>query len=65
VCICASDADAGVVPAFVTALIDPAGYAVIYPGCDLMRADLTNDGLADGRDIALFVTAMLAGPCPG
>ena len=40
---------------FVLALIDPAGYAAAYPGCDINRADCNGDSNIDGLDIDPFV----------
>src|SRR5262249_8934761 len=39
------------VPSFVLALLDPAAYAVAYPGCDPAHADVNHDGQIDGADI--------------
>jgi hypothetical protein len=47
------------VAAFVLALTDPASYSAAYPGCMLNRADMNGDGAVDGRDIQLFVSALL------
>lgn len=46
---------------FVQLLIDPDGYAVGHPNCDLMNADMTGDGVTDGLDIAAFVSLVLCG----
>jgi hypothetical protein len=46
---------------FVIALTDPVGYAVLYPGCDRMRADVNDDGTVDGFDIDAFVELLTAG----
>ncbi len=51
------------VSAFVLALIDPAGYAIAYPGCDITQADMNVDGSEDGADISGFVIELLgSGP---
>ena len=50
------------VPAFVLALVDPAGYAVEYPGCDAARADVNHDGQTDGRDIQGFSMLVIGSP---
>lgn len=47
------------VPAFVLALVDPAGYATANPTCQSMRGDMNGDGLVNGLDIAGFVSALL------
>ncbi|MCZ6816893.1 MAG: hypothetical protein O7F76_09415 [Planctomycetota bacterium] len=46
---------------FVTALIDPMGYADLFPACDVILADMNGNGLEDGKDIPMFVTKLLAG----
>jgi streptogramin lyase len=46
---------------FVELLVDPAGYAVSHPNCDAMNADVTDDGAANGLDIAAFVKLILCG----
>lgn len=46
--------------AFVLALVDPAGYAELYPGIDrIQRGDLNGDGLLNDGDIPLFIDALL------
>lgn len=61
----AGDADCnGVVefadtPAFVEALVDPAAYAANYPGCPADNSDMNADVALDGRDVELFVYALL------
>ena len=47
---------------FVTALIDPMGYADLFPACDVILADMNGNGLEDGNDIPMFVTKLLAAP---
>ncbi len=47
------------VEAFVLALVDPAGYAIVYPGCDITQADMNEDGLQNGDDIRPFSAALL------
>lgn len=56
---CDSHIDAGDIPSFVQALLDPAGYLASNPGCLLCQADLNDDGMVDGTDIQLFIEAML------
>ncbi|MGE0480238.1 MAG: Ig-like domain-containing protein [Phycisphaerae bacterium] len=46
---------------FVLALTDPAGYALLYPDCDILNADANGDGRVDNFDIDPFV-ALLTGP---
>lgn len=50
------------VPPFVLALLDPDAYLAMFPDCPLSRADLSNDGLRNGTDIAPFVSCLLGGP---
>lgn len=46
---------------FVTALIDPAGYAGQYPGCEILSADLNADGAVTVSDIGDFVSLLTGG----
>ncbi len=46
---------------FVLAVVDPAGYAATYPGCDVNNADANDDGLVDARDIEAFVDLVVNG----
>lgn len=41
-----ADADA-----MVIALLDPASYAIQYPGCDINRGDVNDDASVDGADL--------------
>jgi parallel beta-helix repeat protein len=43
---------------FVLALTDPAGYAVQYPGCDIIHADVGEDGAVGFGDINSFVALL-------
>jgi len=47
------------IPAFVTALRDPAAYLSLFSGCQIGRADMNGDGLVNGVDIQLFLDALL------
>ena len=49
---------------FVVAVSDPDGYAVQYPNCDLMQADIDQSGVVDLFDIDPFVTCVVEGGCP-
>lgn len=53
--LCVDTAD---VPAFVQALVDPAGYALAFPGCPLANTDLNSDLTVDGDDIPGFIAAL-------
>lgn len=43
------------VAAFAIAALDPASYAIQYPGCDISRGDMNNDTFVNGADIQQFV----------
>ena len=48
------------VDAFVTALIDPEGYALQFPGVQrVQRGDVNGDGLLDALDVEQFVDLMV------
>lgn len=47
------------VDAFVLALLDPAGYAIAYPGCDILRGDMQPDGNVDGLDVRGFLVLLI------
>ncbi|MCA9254040.1 MAG: hypothetical protein KDA33_00315, partial [Phycisphaerales bacterium] len=49
------------VQAFATAIVDPAGYASAYPGCNILNADTNSDSSATIADVASFA-ALLVGP---
>lgn len=61
---CDDDRDTSDLAAFVLALVDPNAYAVAYPGCDILRADLNGDSLVNGLDITGFTAEYLSGNCP-
>lgn len=44
---------------FVLAGLDPLSYQGQFPSCFAARADMNHDAVADGRDVQLFVEAML------
>jgi len=48
---------------FVLAMVDPAGYAAEYPGCDAMLADANHDGVVNVFDIDPFVACLTGGGC--
>jgi murein tripeptide amidase MpaA len=52
---CDGALDAFDVEPFVTALVDPSGYATRFPDCDVNLADLNFDGAIDAFDIDPFV----------
>lgn len=51
--------DANDIAAFSLALVDPIGFAVVFPTSSLARADLTCDGNVDGLDVQPFVGLLL------
>jgi hypothetical protein len=55
---CDGAVDFGDINPFVLALSNPAGYAAMYPGCDILLADVNRDGLVDFGDINPFVELM-------
>jgi hypothetical protein len=44
---------------FITAMIDPAGYAAAYPDCQLALADANGDGSINSFDIEPFIALLL------
>ena len=56
---CDAEVNINDVPSFVLAMIDPAAYIASNSDCDIDRANMNGDGLIDGRDIGLFVDAVL------
>jgi hypothetical protein len=46
---------------FVLALIDPAGYALAYPNCDIRSADCDSDSTVNVFDIDPFVKLLIGG----
>lgn len=58
---CDGDINGLDVQAFATAIVDPAGYATAYPGCNILNADTNSDSSATVADVATFV-ALLVGP---
>jgi hypothetical protein len=58
---CDGALDAFDIEPFITALVDPAGYATQYPDCQLDLADINGDGAVDAFDVEPFI-ALLVGP---
>lgn len=52
--------NSGDIDPFVTALLDPAGYADLFPDCDRSRGDLDQSGNVDTADIDPFVDLLLS-----
>jgi hypothetical protein len=49
---------------FVLALTNPAGYAAVFPNCNLANADINGDGAINNFDIDPFVACLVNGGCP-
>ena len=49
---------------FVLALTDPGGYALAYPGCDIMLGDTDCNGTVNNFDIDPFVVCLTGGCVP-
>lgn len=49
---------------FVLALLDPVAYALAHGGCDIQQADLNQDLVNDGLDVAGFVAGLLSAAGP-
>lgn len=47
------------VQGFILALLDPVEYAKQYPDCDVMNADLDDDGTITLKDIEPFIDALV------
>ncbi|HWL94972.1 MAG TPA: hypothetical protein VNT79_15740, partial [Phycisphaerae bacterium] len=47
------------VPSFVQLLINPAGYAVSNPGCEVFNGDFNADERTDGHDVQGFVDLLV------
>ena len=48
------------IAAFVTAVVDPAGYDAAFPGCNILNADTDTSGMADTADITSFAALLLS-----
>ncbi len=57
-CDCALDAFD--IEPFIVALLDPAGYALLYPNCDRNFADINEDGAVDAFDVEPFVDLLVS-----
>ncbi len=44
---------------FILAVVDPNGYAGMFPDCDAQLADFNGDGMIDAFDIEAFIAALL------
>ncbi|QOJ14396.1 MAG: choice-of-anchor D domain-containing protein [Planctomycetia bacterium] len=52
------------IDAFVAAILNPDGYAQVFPHCDRMLADINDDGFANNFDIDPFIECVLNNGCP-
>lgn len=53
------------IPKFIEALLNPNAFNANNPACQqVIRADMNNDGLVNGRDVAVFTRCVTGGPCP-
>ncbi len=57
---CDGSIDGRDIAAFVTATVDPAGYASAFPSCNILNADTDTSGTADAADIATFAALLLS-----
>lgn len=48
------------VEAFITALLDPAGYQAQFPACNVLNADMNGDGFVNGADIQGFIRLIIS-----
>ncbi|MGE3182716.1 MAG: hypothetical protein AB7N71_13880, partial [Phycisphaerae bacterium] len=46
---------------FITALVNPAQYAIDYPDCDINNADMNMDTAVTVSDIGLFISVVVGG----
>jgi hypothetical protein len=53
---CSGALDIADVPDFAQALLDPTGYTNTHQSCNILRGDMNQDGLVNGRDVQLFVS---------
>ncbi len=51
--------DFGDINPFVLALTNPAGYATLYPNCNIMNADISGDGSIGFEDINPFIDLLI------
>ncbi|HPF40947.1 MAG TPA: endonuclease [Phycisphaerae bacterium] len=56
---CDSVLDYSDVEPFALAIVDATSYGVMFPACDIHRADMNEDNVIDSRDVAGFVGALL------
>ena len=61
---CDGDLNGADIDPFFLALGNPELYALVYPGCDILRGDINGDGALNGADIDGFFACLGAGGCP-
>lgn len=44
---------------FILALLDPIGYATLYPACNILRGDIQPNGGVDGGDVQGFLSLLI------
>jgi len=55
---CNGTLDTSDVAGFVLAEANPSAYVASHPACDILRADMNDDGVVNAGDIQLFVNAL-------
>ncbi|TWT42377.1 hypothetical protein RAS1_35080 [Phycisphaerae bacterium RAS1] len=58
---CDGEANVLDINAFVLALIDPTGYAAMFPTCNILNGDIDGDGQTNVLDINPFVALLIGG----
>lgn len=53
---CDGDVTTADIGPFVLALVNPTGYPVQFPNCNILAGDMNSDGAVNGRDIQPFAT---------
>jgi hypothetical protein len=56
---CDAAIDAFDIEPFIAALVDPQGYAIGWPDCNIDLADMTGNGVIDAFDIEPFIARLV------
>ncbi|MCG8405707.1 MAG: FG-GAP repeat protein [Phycisphaerales bacterium] len=56
---CDTNVDLADMQPFVQALLDPPGYAIAFPICNILNGDMQPDGHVDGDDVQEFVNLLV------
>ncbi len=56
---CDAAIDAFDIEPFIAALVDPQGYEIAWPDCDIDLADMNRDGAVDAFDVEPFIARLL------